>query len=247
MQVLALTGVGEVTTGVDLGSLIMEACEADDVALLDGDIVCVAQKVVSKAEGAVEALPRDAVDVHTARQRVARRHAVRVIADTPDVLIVETAHGFVCANAGVDTSNVTDGYVTVLPEDPDVSARRLRRRLREATGADLGVIVTDTFGRPWRLGQTDVAIGVAGLEPLRDERGDLDRDGNVLEVTVAAVADELAGAADLVRRKASGAPFVIVRGAEVDLVEDASARQLLRPADQDLFRRARRDDTSVDG
>lgn len=158
------------------------------------------------------------------------------MAETPDVLVVETAHGFVCANAGVDASNLPDGVLSLLPGDPDASARAVAEAVADRTGVRIGVVVTDTFGRPWRMGQTDVAIGVAGIAPLRDERGGTDRHGHPLEVTVAAVADELAAAADLARRKADGAPFVVVRGAPVDLDPDATARPLVRPPAEDLFR-----------
>lgn len=237
VQILALPGVPEVEEGADIAGLVLEAVAAAELDLRAGDVVCVAQKVVSKAEGALADLP-EADDVHAARRQVAREQAVRIVADTPDVLIVETHHGFVCANAGVDGSNVPDGYVALLPEDPDASARRIATALHERAGIRVGVIVSDTFGRPWRMGQTDVAIGVAGIAPLRDERGGTDRHGRTLEVTLVAIADELAAAADLARRKADGAPFVLIRGADTEPDEDATARPLIRPADQDLFRTA---------
>lgn len=237
IQITALPEVPEVDEGADLTSLILDSVAALELELRAGDVICVAQKVVSKAEGAIAPLP-DADDVHAARRQVAREQAVRIVADTPDVLIVETAHGFVCANAGVDASNLPEGVVSLLPEDPDASARRIATALHERTGIRVGVVVTDTFGRPWRMGQTDVAIGVAGIAPLRDERGGTDRHGRTLDVTVVAIADELAAAADLARRKAAGAPFVLIRGADVEPDEDATARPLIRPADEDLFRTA---------
>jgi coenzyme F420-0:L-glutamate ligase / coenzyme F420-1:gamma-L-glutamate ligase len=240
-EIVALAGVGEIAEGADLAALIVEACAASGWTLADGDVVCVAQKAVSKAEGATVALGPDE-DVEAARRRIARDEAVRVVADTDHVLIVETRHGFVCANAGVDASNVGDGRLALLPDDPDRSARAIAAGLSRAVGVDVGVIVTDTFGRPWRMGQTDVAIGVAGFTPLRDERGDTDRQGRALDVTVAAIADEIAGAADLARRKADGTPFVVVRGLEVEPDEAATARMLVRPAEEDLFRRAAPED-----
>jgi coenzyme F420-0:L-glutamate ligase / coenzyme F420-1:gamma-L-glutamate ligase len=179
-------------------------------------------------------VPLPSGDPQAARRQLAREEAARVVADSPWVLVTETTHGFVCANGGIDASNVEDGTALLLPEDPDASATRLREELAARTGIRLGVVVTDTFGRPWRLGQTEVALGVAGTPALRDERGGLDLTGRRLEVTEAAVADEVAGAADLVRTKASGTPFVLVRG----LDEGAPGRgaELVRPAEQDLFR-----------
>jgi coenzyme F420-0:L-glutamate ligase/coenzyme F420-1:gamma-L-glutamate ligase len=219
--------------GDDLAQAVLEATAAAGVDLRDGDVLCVASKVVSLVEGAVEPLPPDE-DPHLARRALARRDAARIVADTPWVLITETRHGYVCANGGIDASNVADGLALRLPDDPDASAGALRRSLASRAGVDVGVVVTDTFGRPWRLGQTDVALGVAGAPALRDERGTLDLDGRPLQVTEAAVADEVAGAADLVRRKGSGTAFVLVRG----LPAGAPGRgaDLLRPAATDVFR-----------
>ncbi len=233
VELLPVAGLPEVTAGADLAALIAAAAE-----LRDGDVVVVAQKIVSKAEGAfVEPAPGE--DRDAARRRVAYEQAVRVVADTPHALIVETAHGLVCANAGVDASNVPGGRLCLLPADPDASARRLRDDLRARTGADVAVVVADSFGRPWRVGQTDVAIGVAGLAPLRDERGGVDREGTTLTVTEVAIADQLAAAADLVRRKADGIPAVVVRGVRYTADEDANARRLVRTPDLDLFPRGR--------
>ncbi|MFN2557007.1 MAG: coenzyme F420-0:L-glutamate ligase [Nitriliruptorales bacterium] len=235
VELIPLPGVPEVTPGTDLTTLVVEGCERAGLSLSDRDVICIAQKAVSKAEGRLVELPRG-VDVATARRRIARREAVRVVAETPEVLIVETRHGFVCANAGVDGSNLPPGMVSLLPSDPDGSARRIAKGLRTRTGAEVGVVISDTFGRPWRVGQTDVAIGVAGIAPLRDERGERDRFGRQLEVSIAAVADELAGAADIARRKAGGVPFVVIRGAEVHQDAQGSARSLVRGAGEDLFR-----------
>jgi coenzyme F420-0:L-glutamate ligase/coenzyme F420-1:gamma-L-glutamate ligase len=222
-----------VAVGDDLAPLVLDAAARAGVALADGDVLCVASKVVSKAEGAFADLP-PAEDVHAARRQLAAREAVRIVADTPWVLVVETRHGFVCANAGIDTSNVAGGRALLLPDDPDAAAADLRAALAETAGVDVGVVVTDTFGRPWRMGQTDVALGAAGITALRDERGSVDLEGHALEVTVVAVADELAAAADLVRRKADGTPFVLIRGA--DAAGDGTGRDLIRPAAEDTFR-----------
>lgn len=235
VELIALPGVPEITRDTDLTDLVLEGCKRAGLALRDRDVVSIAQKAVSKAEGALVELP-SGVDVASARRRLARSEALRVVAETPNVLVVETRHGFVCANAGVDASNLPPGVVSLLPADPDASARRIAEELRIRTGAAVGVVISDTFGRPWRMGQTDVAIGVAGIAPLRDERGELDRFGRSLEVTVVAVADELAAAADIARRKANGVPFVVIRGGEVAPDQDGSARPLVRPAAEDLFR-----------
>ncbi|MBW3602996.1 MAG: coenzyme F420-0:L-glutamate ligase, partial [Actinobacteria bacterium] len=233
LTVLGVEGLGEVRPGDDLAALVAGAVE-----LRAGDVVVVAQKVVSKAEGAlVRPAPGEPREV--ARRRVARAHTARLVARVGQTEIVQTVHGLVCANAGVDGSNVPDGRLTLLPADPDASARRLRDGLLRRTGERVAVIVADTFGRPWRLGQTDVAIGVAGLRPVRDERGGADRHGRTLDVTEVAVADELAGAADLVRTKAAGVPVVVVRGFTGEPDDAATARTLVRPPAEDLFRRGR--------
>lgn len=233
VQILPVAGLPEVAPGDDLAGLI-----ATHTDLEDGDVVVVASKIVSKAEGAVER-PRAGESRHQARARIMADQAARVVADAPWVTIVETRHGFVCANAGVDASNVADGDLVLLPTDPDASARRIRDGLRAAVGVDVGVVVGDTFGRPWRVGQTDVALGVAGVPALRSEIGDRDRHGQSLEVTEAAIGDEIAGAADLVRRKADGVPVVVVRGLVFEPDDGASGQDLLRPSQLDLFRRGR--------
>ena len=234
LRVIGLPSAVEVTAGLDLTEVLLAAAAEEGITLATGDVVCVASKVVAKAEGAVVPLP-DAPDVHTARRELARAQAVRVVAETPHVLVTETHHGFVCANAGIDASNLPeDGVALLLPADPDASAAALRADLRRATGTDVGVVVTDTFGRPWRLGQTDVALGVAGVRALRDDRGQPDRSGRPLEVTQVAVADQLAAAADLVRTKADGTPFVLLRG--LDVGGEGRGRDLLRPAAEDAFR-----------
>lgn len=232
LEVIPVPGLGEVGPGSDLAAWI-----ADHVELADGDVVVVSQKVVSKVEGALAPL-HPGESVADARRRLAREEARRTVVDAPGVLIVETHHGWVCANAGVDSSNVADGWLARLPDDADASARRIRAGLA-VRGVDVGVVVADTFGRPWRRGQTDVAIGLAGVPALRDERGGRDREGRPLEVTEAAIADELAAAADLVRTKASGAAVVVVRGLAWAPDEAASAYELQRPRGEDLFPRGR--------
>lgn len=213
--------------GDDLVAAVDEALAEAGVSLADGDVLCVASKAVSKVEGAFVEIPGDAD-----RRAAAAGEAARIVADAPWVLITQTRHGFVCANNGIDASNTE--RLLRLPDDPDASAARLRGALERRHGVRVGVVVTDTFGRPWRLGQTDVAVGAAGVRAIRDERGRRDLLGRPLEVTEAAVADELAGAADLVRTKDAGVPFVLVRGA--DVAGRDTARSLVRPAADDVFR-----------
>ncbi len=231
----------EVGEGTDLADLVVAALTDQDAdGFRDGDVLCVASKIVAKAEGAwVDLdLPADATadDLRLARRDAARARASRIVADTPGVLITQTPHGFVCANGGIDASNVPGGRGLDLPPDCDDSATRLRAGIRERTGRDVGVVVTDTFGRPWREGQVDVALGVSGIAAVRDERGTTDRLGKPLEVTVVALADELASAADLARTKADGTPFVLVRGLAHDLSGDGRGQDLVRDAATDLFR-----------
>jgi coenzyme F420-0:L-glutamate ligase / coenzyme F420-1:gamma-L-glutamate ligase len=233
LTVLPVAGLPEVVPGDDLAALIADAAE-----LHDGDVVVVAQKVVSKAEGALVTVPAGE-DRAAARTRLAREQAVRVLVVAPWTIVVETPQGLVCASAGIDASNVAPGQLALLPADPDASARRLREDLRARAGVEVAVIVADTFGRPWRVGQTDVAIGLSGLTAIRDERGRADRFGMRLEVTEVAVADEIAAAADLVRHKAEGVPVVVVRGLGWQPDEGASATDLQRPPATDLFPRGR--------
>lgn len=251
LEVIALAGVPEVRPGDDLAALLAHALEATPGALpiQAGDVLVVTQKVVSKAEGAVVDLttvePRpEAVEFARRWDRdprqieVVLREARRVVRMERGVLITETPHGFVCANGGVDASNVgpgSGGIVTLLPADPDASAAAIRARLARRFGADLAVIVSDSFGRPWRWGIVDVAIGVSGIEPLEDLRGTPDADGRVMRSTVRAVADEIASAAELVLGKTAGRPAAIVRGADQPRGE-GSIRNVLIPAEADLFR-----------
>jgi coenzyme F420-0:L-glutamate ligase/coenzyme F420-1:gamma-L-glutamate ligase len=225
LSVGPVTGMPEITAGADLAGLIADAVPD----LRDGDILVVTSKIVSKAEGRVVAVSREqAIEAETARV-VARRGATT---------IAQTRHGLVLAAAGVDESNTAPGTVVLLPEDPDESARRLRKALHARTGRTIGIVITDTMGRPWRAGQTDNAIGAAGLVPVRDYRGEADTFGNILEVTVAAVADEIAAAADLVKGKSAGVPVALVRGLAglVTEPDGPGARALIRPAEEDMFR-----------
>jgi coenzyme F420-0:L-glutamate ligase/coenzyme F420-1:gamma-L-glutamate ligase len=225
LTVTPVEGIPEITAGADLAGLIAGAAPG----LADGDIVVVTSKIVSKAEGRViQAGREDAIDAET----------VRVVARRGDTRIVETRQGLVLAAAGVDASNTPPGTVVLLPEDPDASARQLRKGLRDRLGVAVGVLITDTLGRPWRTGQTDAAIGAAGVAPLRDYRGTADTFGTPLEVTVAAVADEIAAAADLVKGKTAGIPVATVRGL-AGLVTDSDgpgARALVRASAEDMFR-----------
>ena len=229
VTLLPVAGIPEITAGADMAELV-----AAHVTLRDDDVVVVAQKAVSKAEGALVPVP-PGEDPDTFRRRHATGIARRVVADVPWVTIVETPHGLVCANAGLDTSNAPGGYLVALPEDPDASARRFAEDLKTRTGADVAVVITDTFGRPWRLGQTEVAIGASGIGVLRHESRD--QSGRELAVTEPAIADALAAATDLVRGKADGVPVVVVRGAMVDRSETSSATELQRSGPSDLFAR----------
>jgi coenzyme F420-0:L-glutamate ligase / coenzyme F420-1:gamma-L-glutamate ligase len=225
VTVVPVTGLPEITAGSDLAALI--AAAAPD--LRAGDILVITSKIVSKAEGRV---------VTVSREQAIEAETVRVVARRGATTIAQTRHGLVLAAAGVDESNTAPGTVVLLPEDPDESARRLRKALHHRTGVTLGVVVTDTMGRPWRAGQTDNAVGAAGIIPVRDYRGEPDTFGNILEVTVAAVADEIAAAADLVKGKSRHVPVAVVRGlAEFVTEQDGpGARALIRPAEEDMFR-----------
>jgi coenzyme F420-0:L-glutamate ligase/coenzyme F420-1:gamma-L-glutamate ligase len=241
LELLAVRGLPEVHAGDDLPGLI-----AAKTSLKHGDVLVVAQKVVSKAEGRVrdlrEVAPGEVARRHAARTgadprlvQVVLDESVRVVRDER-VLIVETRHGFVCANAGVDHSNLPgESTVSLLPEDPDRSAARLRDRLRELIGKEVGVIISDTFGRPWRTGIANVALGVAGVPALIDYRGRPDDFGKELVATQVAVADELAAAAELVMAKSARVPVVIVRGWRPE-DPPGTGRDLVRPAELDLFR-----------
>ena len=231
ISIFGLAGIGEVNDGDRLASLIVAAA---DGALEAGDVLVVTQKIVSKAEGRlVPVNPEDPL----AAKALVEQESVRVVRRRGDLIISETSHGFVCANAGIDLSNVPAGFAALLPVDADRSARRIRDGLRADLGIDLGVIISDTFGRPWRKGLTDVAIGVAGVAAVVDLRGTTDSLGRELQVTEVAVADEIASAAELVMGKASGIPVAVVRGVNADWLRESSvAAEIVRPPAEDLFR-----------
>jgi coenzyme F420-0:L-glutamate ligase / coenzyme F420-1:gamma-L-glutamate ligase len=251
LEVIALEGIPEVKPGDDLPALLSDSIARSRglLPLRDDDVLVVTQKVVSKAEGAIVDLtaiePRaEAVafagrwDRDPRQVEVVLREARRVVRMDRGVLITETPHGFVCANGGVDASNVgpaSGDVVTLLPRDPDASAAAIRSALHERFGVDVPVVVSDSFGRPWRWGIVDVAIGVSGLAPLEDLRGVPDADGRIMKSTVRAVADELASAAELVLGKTAGRPAAVVRGAHPVRAE-RTVRDLIMPPDADLFR-----------
>ncbi len=245
-EVLGVTGIPEIRPGDDLGRLIVESADRQGTPLRGGDLIVVGQKIVSKAEGRLRRL----ADVHPSPAAITMAAQLgrdprlvevifcesrRIVRMDRGVLIAETHHGWVCANAGVDQSNVEPDCVALLPEDPDRSARRLREDIRERTGADVGVIIADTFGRPWREGLTNVAIGVSGVAPLRSYLGLKDEAGRELQATILAVADEIAGAAELVMGKLDRVPVAVVRGLSVAPSEEGS-KPLLRDPARDLFR-----------
>ena len=251
LEVVALLGIPEVRPGDDLDALLLDALAATPgvLPLRDGDVLVVTQKVVSKAEGAIVDLegiePRpEAVEFANAADRdprqveVVLREARRVVRMEKGVLITETPHGFICANGGVDASNVgphSGSVVTLLPVDPDASAARMRAAIRARHGVDVPVVISDSLGRPWRWGIVDVAIGVSGLLPIENLRGSPDRDGRIMKSTVRAVADELASAAELALGKTAGRPAALIRGAAFTR-GDGAIRDALMPAAWDLFR-----------
>jgi coenzyme F420-0:L-glutamate ligase/coenzyme F420-1:gamma-L-glutamate ligase len=229
LSIVPVTGLPEIVSGTDLAGML-----ATDVDLLDLDVLVVTQKVVSKAEGQV-------VEIDTADPRghkaIVEDESVRVLRRRGDLIISETKHGFVCANAGVDLSNVEAGHAVLLPVDSDRSARRIRDVVRATQAVEIGVIISDTFGRPWRRGVTDVAIGSAGIGPILDLRGTNDALGRELQVTEVAVVDELAAAADLVMGKSAGYPAAIVRGIPEHWFRTGSViDEIVRDANDDLFR-----------
>ena len=246
LEIIAIEGLGEVCAGDSVGQLIVAACARSGFKIFDNDIVVVAQKIVSKAEGRVlrlEAILPSAqarelsreLDKDASLVEAILSESRRVIRKGGRALIVETHHGFVCANAGVDCSNVGVGQAALLPQDPDLSAKRMRSEIQQGCGAAPAVIISDSFGRPWRLGTVDVAVGIAGMKAVKDERGSKDPYGYELRAAVAAVADEVAAAAELAMGKKDGVPVVIVRGYEFEK-EEGSVKELLRPEADDLFR-----------
>ena len=237
VTVFPVTGLDEVRPGDDLGGVLSDAVSggpAGPTALLvDGDVLVVTQKVVSKAEGRIVPVS----DGAEAKHALVRSESVRIVRHRGELLITETRHGFICANAGVDLSNVDRGTAALLPVDPDRSARRIRAVLGHRLGVEVGVIISDTFGRAWRRGVTDVAIGVAGVAGVIDLRGTRDANGRILEATEVCVADELAGAAELVMGKSRRIPAAIVRGVDRTWLRPSSvADEIVRPPSEDLFR-----------
>ena len=236
MHALSITpihGLPEVRPGDALATLVADAAAAQDTPLRDGDCIVVTQKIVSKAEGRL--VPIDPDD-REARRSLVESESVRVLRRRGDLIISETPHGFVCANAGIDLSNVDDGWAALLPVDADRSARRIRDALRATHAVTVAVVISDTFGRPWRNGLTDVAIGVAGLAAVVDLRGTTDALGRALQVTEVAVADEVAAAAELVMGKSAAVPVAIVRGLDPAWQRESSSRELVRAPGDDLFR-----------
>jgi coenzyme F420-0:L-glutamate ligase / coenzyme F420-1:gamma-L-glutamate ligase len=241
MSIFPVTGVGEINPGDDLAAILAAALTPGPSArppvpggLQDGDVLVVTQKVVSKAEGRLVELDTGDPD---AKRRLVEQESVRILRRRGDLLISETSHGFICANAGIDLSNVAAGTAALLPVDSDRSARSIREALEHRYGVSVGVVVSDTFGRPWRQGVTDVAIGIAGVAGVVDLRGTPDAYGRILDVTEVCVADELAGAAELVMGKDRGVPAAVVRGVPTEWRRDGSvADEVIRRAADDLFR-----------
>ena len=229
-----IEGIGEIKPGDQLGEIIVETCRNEpNGPLLENDVVIVTQKIVSKAEGRL--VPIDPEDPVSHKQLV-EDEAVRIVRRRGDLIITETKHGFVCANSGIDLSNVERGYAALLPIDSDRSARRIRDIILAQLNVRVGVIVSDTFGRPWRNGLTDVAIGVAGIAGVVDLRGTPDATGRIMSVTEVAIADELASTGELVMGKSYGIPVAIVRGADASWFRDSSIKEIVRNPQEDLFR-----------
>jgi len=247
ITITPLTEIPLIKEGDDLAQLIIQSASSQMIELGDGDVIVVTQKIVSKAEGRVISLDRIEpspfamwVALETNRDpryvEAVLRETNRFVKMKYRHIITETKHGFVCANAGIDRSNIEgEETISLLPKDPDGSARRLRDEINELTGKNIAVIITDTWGRPWRLGQVNFAIGVAGMNPFRDHRGETDMFGYTLRVTNIAIADELASAAELVMAKSDRVPVAVIKGCKYS-VDDGSARVLIRPLKDDLFK-----------
>lgn len=233
LVIIPVAGIPEIRPGDPLGEMITTAAAAQDTPLLDRDCIVVTQKIVSKAENRLVPLDHEDLD---ARRALVEGESVRILRRRGDLIISETSHGFVCANAGVDLSNVEDGYAALLPVDGDRSAHRIRTTVKVAGGAEVAVVISDTFGRAWRHGLTDVAIGVSGLAAVVDLRGEADAKGRELHVTEVAVADEVASAAELVMGKAAAVPVAIVRGLDASWFRDGTVNELIRAPRDDLFR-----------
>jgi coenzyme F420-0:L-glutamate ligase/coenzyme F420-1:gamma-L-glutamate ligase len=233
LVITPISGVPEIRPGDRLADLIVDAAAAQSTPMLQGDCIVVTQKIVSKAEGRLVALDVDDPD---ARRRLIERESRRILRRREELIISETEHGFVCANAGIDLSNVDDGTAALLPLDSDRSARDIRNAIRSRLEISVGIVISDTFGRAWRRGLTDVAIGVAGIAGVVDLRGSTDAHGRDLHATEVAVADEVASAAELAMGKAAGIPAAIVRGLDPTWLREATVEELIRPPAEDLFR-----------
>jgi coenzyme F420-0:L-glutamate ligase/coenzyme F420-1:gamma-L-glutamate ligase len=233
LTVIPIEGIGEIRAGDEIAVFIAAAAREQGTPLAAGDCLVVTQKIVSKAENRL--VPLDPDDL-AARRALVESESVRIVRRRGDLTISETQHGFVCANAGIDLSNVEHGWAALLPVDADRSAKHIRDALRARDGVDVAVIISDTFGRAWRKGLTDVAIGVSGIAAVVDLRETPDATGRVLQVTEVAIADEIASAAELVMGKASAVPVAIVRGLNASWFRDGSVRELVRPPQEDLFR-----------
>jgi coenzyme F420-0:L-glutamate ligase/coenzyme F420-1:gamma-L-glutamate ligase len=229
IEILPVRGIPEIAPGDDLATAILGGLDASELLLNDHDVVVVTHKVVSKAEGRIAIVPND-----DAYRQLTERESRAILRRRGDLIISQTEHGFICANAGVDRSNVPDGRAVLLPVDPDRSAHHIRMSLERATGATIAVVVTDTFGRPWRRGLVDVAIGISGLPAILDLRGSPDAHHRTMQVTEVAVVDEIAAAADLVMGKQAAIPVAVIRG--LDLEGDGRATDLIRPPEEDMFR-----------
>ena len=232
VHLIPIPGLPEISPGDDLAELISQSCEKGSIEILDGDVLVVTQKIVSKAEGRLVD-----IDPEVGHKPLVEEESVRILRRRGDLIISETKHGFVCANAGIDLSNVEQGQAALLPIDSDKSARRIRDAFSHRHDLNVAIIISDTFGRPWRRGVTDVAIGSAGLLPVVDLRGTTDALGRELQVTEVAIAAEIASAAELVMGKSAGVPVAIVRGIDSELFGDGTVRNdLLRKPSEDLFR-----------
>jgi coenzyme F420-0:L-glutamate ligase/coenzyme F420-1:gamma-L-glutamate ligase len=248
IRVIGIEGMPEMQAGDDLARLLMDAAQQSGLDIEDGDVVVVTQKVVSKAEGRVMSI--DSVEASSLALAITEGHrrdprhtemilreSARIVRMDRGVIISETRDGFVCANAGIDASNIPGAdTICLLPVDSDASARGIRGAIKERLGVDVAVVISDTFGRPWRNGATNVAIGVAGLDPLLSYVGQEDSHGNMMHTTVIAVADELAGTSELVTGKVLGVPVAIIKGYRYQRMDDADHWPLIRPGDKDLFR-----------
>ena len=229
LEIRPVPGIAEVQPGDDLATMIIDAVSTDGWEIMDRDVVVVTHKVVSKQEGRIVEIPDEAT-----YRALVEDESVEIIRRRGDLVIAQTSHGFICANAAVDRSNIAEGFALLLPIDPDRSAHRLRTLIERATDTSIGVVITDTFGRPWRRGLVDVAIGISGIPSIIDLRGTTDAHGNELNVTEVAIVDEIAAAADLVMGKATQIPVAVIRGLE--LSGSGRATDLVRPPEEDLFR-----------